>query len=197
MNELIPSEESSIDFRRYLVTFWTWLWLVALLAFLAGAAAYSFNQRQTPVYRASTSMLINAAPLTQTATYDTILTNQGLSKTYAELMKKGPVLNSVVQKLGLKISAAELASVITVTPVANTQLIQVDVVGADPARAAQIANTLVEVFSQQIRDTQTQRYAASKQSLQTQMSDLENQIQSSQRPARQRTHPRGSRLHRG
>ena len=78
---------------------------------------------------------------------------------------------------GLKISAAELASVITVTPVANTQLIQVDVVGADPARAAQIANTLVEVFSQQIRDTQTQRYAASKQSLQTQMSDLESQIQ--------------------
>ena len=47
-------------------------------------------------------MLINAAPLTQTANYDTVLTNQGLSKTYAELMKKGPVLNSVVQKLGLK-----------------------------------------------------------------------------------------------
>jgi succinoglycan biosynthesis transport protein ExoP len=177
MTELIPSEESTFDVRRYLITFWTWLWLIAFLAILAGAAAYSFSQRQTPVYRASTSLLINAAPLTQTATYDTILTNQGLSKTYAELMKKGPVLNSVVQKLGLKISAAELASVITVTPVANTQLIQVDVVGTDPARTAQIANTLVEVFSQQIQDMQTQRYAASKQSLQSQMNDLESQIQ--------------------
>ncbi len=58
----------------------------------------------------------------------------------------------------------------------DTQLINISVQNPDPYLASTIANTLVSVFSVQIQSTQSERYAASKQSLQKQMSDIEYQI---------------------
>ena len=65
---------------------------------------------------------------------------------------------------------------ITAKPVTNTQLINIFAESTDPKLAADIANTLVMVFADQVQSLQTTRFSASEQNLQAQMTDIENKI---------------------
>jgi capsular exopolysaccharide synthesis family protein len=167
-------EESSIDLRLYLALLRHWAWLLILAAILTAAAAFFYTRTLTPVYSASTTMLVNEAPSTRSTDYTSIITSERLALTYAEMMKKRPVVDATLLRLG--IAPEQFSGSIMVKPVRDTQLLTVTVEDTDPTRAAQVSNTLVEVFSETIRSTQAERYAASKVSLQSQMTVVEGQI---------------------
>jgi non-specific protein-tyrosine kinase len=168
--------EEGIDLRQYLSLFWHWAWLILLAAAVAGAASYFFSQRMTKVYQSSTTVLVNEAPATKTTDYSSVMMSQQLTSTYSNMMAKDNVLTEVSKQLGLSIPIAELKSMITVTPVTDTQLITVTVQSSDPTLSAKIANTLTTVFASQIQDIQTERFSQSETSLKSQLTDLETQI---------------------
>jgi len=178
MNTPLPEETSpeSIDLRQYAYLLWHWAWLIALAALLAGAAAYLVSRQQTPIYQAATTVMVNEAPSSQGNDYTSVLVSEQLTQTYSQLAVTQPILEQVAARLGLGLSGANLAGIITVQPVRDTQLIQITVRLEDPALAAAIANTLAQVFSEQIRQMQSDRFSASLDSLQAQMADVEAQI---------------------
>ncbi len=171
----------SIDLRRYFALLMHWGWLIILAVALSGAAAYLVSVRMTPVYQASTTILINQAPSTRVSDYASLLTSERLTQTYSQLITKKPVLQGVAEALqrdyGIIVDATELAALIDVSPVQDTQLIEIKVRNTDPALAANIANALVSVFSRTIQETQTARYAETKNSLQQQLDDLGQRIE--------------------
>ncbi|GAC1535189.1 MAG: polysaccharide biosynthesis tyrosine autokinase [Herpetosiphon sp.] len=133
------------------------------------------SRRQTPVYQASTTISIQDAPGTNIGSeLQSIMLSQQRIQTYARLLVAKPLLQTVGQRLGLPNGVPQRS--ILVTPVRETQLILISVLDTDPRRAAQIANTLVTTFDEQRRALQSARYAASKQSLQQQMTTLQQQI---------------------
>lgn len=166
----------SDDLRRYMGMLWRWAWLLALSTVLGAGAAYLVSIRMTPVYQASTTVLINEAPATRSTDYASLVLSERLAQTYAELMVKAPVLEEVINRLQLPYAVTSLKKVVQVQPVRDTTLIEVRVEDADPHRAAEIANTLVAVFAEQNRALQAARYDASKQSLREQMAQIEAQI---------------------
>lgn len=165
--------EPSVDIRQYLWLLWRWLWLILLVGVLASAAGYIFSRMQTPYYRAVTTVLVSeGAYRSATDSALVMYTNQQLAKTYAEMLTKKPLLDAVAKKLGLeKISAS-----VSVAPVKDTQLLAITVEDTNPVRAADIANTLASVFSNQLAGLQASRYQASKDNLQNQLTYLEQQI---------------------
>ena len=171
----------SIDLRRYFALLVHWAWLIILAVVLSGAAAYFVSSQMTPVYQASTTVLINQAPSTRASDYASLLTSERLTQTYSQLLTKRPVLQGVVEALqrdyGVTIAVEDLDGAIDVKPVQDTQLIEINVRHTNPVLAAQIANELVAVFSQTIQDTQTARYAETKNSLQQQLEDLGQRIE--------------------
>lgn len=169
-------EESTIDLQMILNILRRWAWVIALSAVLAGLAAFIVSKQMTPVYEATTTVLINEAPSTKATDYTAVMASERIARTYSEMLTKRPVMEGIIERLGMPISATDLAAAITVTPVRDTQLITIKVENTNPDMGALIANTLVDVFSEQIMATQTSRYAASKQSLEKQMSDLDYQI---------------------
>jgi capsular exopolysaccharide synthesis family protein len=168
--------EEGFDFRQPLSLFWHWAWLIALVTVVAGAAAYVFSKRMTPYYQSSTTVLVNEAPATKTTDYSSVMMSEQLTSTYSQMMAQDPVLAEVASKLGLNMTLEDLRKLITVTPVRDTQLIQVSVETTDLQLSADIANEVATTFSRQIQDIQSQRFAQSKASLETQMSDIEGQI---------------------
>ena len=58
-----------------------WLWFIVLGAIVAGATAFFINSRQTPIYRASASYLIDNGPTGRDSAYTNILTEQRLTLT--------------------------------------------------------------------------------------------------------------------
>ncbi len=171
-----PEEETSIDLRQYLSLLRQWWWLVLLVMLLAGGAAYALSLQMTPIYRASTTLLINEAPSNKATDYTSIITSERLAKTYSEMMVKRPVLEQVVTRLGITYTADQLAGMVSVKPVTDTQLLTVTVESPSASLSALVANDLVAVFSDQLRTTETSRFSASKENLQKQISDAEAQI---------------------
>jgi len=166
----------SDDLRRYIGLLWHWAWLLALVTVLAAGAAYLVSQRLTPVYEASTTLLINEAQSNQTTDYTAILTSERLARTYAAMMTKQPVLEAVLAELSLAMDLEDLEEAVSVQPVRDTQLIEVTVQDPDPQRAADIANTIFRVFEAQNQALQASRFAASKESLAAQLEEVNAQI---------------------
>lgn len=167
----------SDDLRRYMALAWHWAWLLILASALAALAAFFVSRQMTPVYQASTLVQVIEAPNNKAIDYTSLMLSERLTQTYAELMVTRPVLQGVIDRLNLTQSPGELKASISVAPVRDTQLIKVSVQHTSPETAALIANILVEEFSAQNQAEQASRYAASKQSFEVQLGDLDRQIE--------------------
>ena len=170
-----------MELRQYGQLARKWLWLVILCAVVAGGVAYIVSKKSTPIYQASTKLLINqAASASQLSPgYQDILTSQQLARTYANLLADGPVVEGMAQRLGLPTdqrSIARLQSGITVTPIRDTQLLEVKVEGADPTLIAQMANTLPEVFIDRNQQLQMGRVGGLKTSLEKEIASVQDDI---------------------
>ena len=167
----------SDDIRRYLSMTWHWAWLLVLATLLCGAAAFILSARTTPIYLATTRLLINEAPTTRSTDYASVLTSERLARTYSELLITKPVLEEVIRRLGLDIGVRELRGAMKVDLLVDTQLIDLQVEDPSPTRAAEIANAVVAVFAEQNQALQASRYTTSKESLSSQLAEVDQQIQ--------------------
>jgi capsular exopolysaccharide synthesis family protein len=166
-----------IDIRHYFAVVWHWAWLVGLITLVAGLLTFIISKQITPVYAATTTVLVNEAPSnSKTSDYNSILTSERLTQTYSQIMVKQPILSEIIQQLNLDIDITDLEENISVQPVRDTQLINIIVKDHDPLQATLIANTLVTVFTEQIQSMQTARFSSSKQNLQDQLVSIEHQI---------------------
>jgi succinoglycan biosynthesis transport protein ExoP len=136
---------AGMELRQYVALLRKWFWLVILLAVIAAAASFVISRRSARIYQASVTLMVNQATNPAvSAGYSDILTSERLARTYASLLVSQPVLDETAQRLG--ISPKLLDGAITVTPVRDTQLLQIKVEGTLPELTAQIANTLPVIF---------------------------------------------------
>ncbi len=105
-----------------------------------------------PEYTASTRVyVLNRANEQNLSSSDFSIANY-MIKDYTILITGQNVTDKVVQKLGLRMSAAALSGKISVTAQDNTRVLQISVTDTDPQRAAQIANSVREEAAIQIKD---------------------------------------------
>ena len=178
MEQLEPNElsESAVDIKEYFYLFWSWAWLILLAGAVAGAAAYMVSVRMTPVYEASTKLLISAPSSVSGLDPTQLVTTDYMTTTYSKMLLDRPVLEGVIKQLSLQTSPDALKGQISVDEVPNTQLLTITVSDPEPTQAANIANAVASVFGARIRELQSQRYAESRDGLQKQVSDMEQQI---------------------
>jgi len=167
----------SEDLRQYAMLLWHWAWLLVLAGGLAAGAAYYVSQRMTPVYQASTTVLVDYATSDGSNEYQSVLMSERLTQTYAELLTRQPVLEEVASTLNINHDVGDLREMITVQPVRDTQLIELQVESVNPELASLVANTVVDVFVEQNESRQSERYAASKESLSGQLDRIREKIQ--------------------
>lgn len=168
------------ELRQYLLILRRWLWLIILCTLLGAGSAFLVSYRATPVYSASATLLVQQAPSSSTSDLTAIRTSELLAQTYAQMLVGRPVMESVIDRMGLQTTPGDLASRVSVNMVQDTQLIEVKVEDTDPARAAQTANTIAQVFITQNQSMQQERYADSLQSMQQQMDELTSLIEETQ-----------------
>ena len=169
--------ETTVDIKEYFFLFWSWAWLIVLGGILAGVAAYMVSIQSTPIYQATTRLLVSAPPASLNSTDVTgMVTTQTMTSTYSQMLLDAPVLQGVIDQLKLNTTPEELVKAISVDVVTNTQLLTITVKDPQPSQAANIANAMATVFSDRIRELQSQRYAASRDGLSKQVTDMEQQI---------------------
>jgi capsular exopolysaccharide synthesis family protein len=121
-------------------------WLLILMPLLAGLAGYFGSMQLPQVYEATTTVLVNQTQAPGVIQYNDILTSERLTSTYAQLVERRQILTQVVGRLNLTLSEERLKEKIRVSPVRNTQLLQIAAEDEDALLAAAIANTTARVF---------------------------------------------------
>jgi len=169
-----------MELREYALLVRKWLWLIILCTVAAAAAAYVVSKNSTPIYQASTKLLVNQSSSNQAnLAYQDILMSQQLARTYANLLADRPVVEATAQRLGLPTDQKSLTALqnsISVTPIRDTQLLEVKVEGPDPQLIALVANTLPEVFIAQNQQLQLGRVTGLKTSLETEIANVQEDI---------------------
>lgn len=174
-----------MELRQYLNLIRKWLGLIVACTVIAGATAFVVSRQQIPIYEATATVLINqATSATQGTNYQDILTSERIARTYAQLLQDWPVLERTVSKLGFTSDYETLAKAfqieVTVSPVRDTQLVDLKVEASDPQLATEIANTLPAVFMEMNQEMQRKRFAETRADLQAELATVEEEIASTQ-----------------
>jgi len=146
-----------IDIKELMSVFWekrAIIFIVLIIAIILGFVYTMYFK--DPKYTASSTLLLaqkDAGDTASAVTQTDITLNDKLIATYKELAKSNTVVREVMDNLRLtNISESGLKSEINITAVKETQILQISVTDADPARAQRIANELSEVFVKKISE---------------------------------------------
>jgi len=134
--------------------------LVVLIVVLIGAV-YSLCF-QEPMFESTTNMVLtgtaSASGSTSNKDGDEAITqndlnlNAKLVATYREIIKSKTVLRDVINTLDLEYTTGELSKNISVSTVADTEMISITVKSINAEEAAKVANELARIFSENIKE---------------------------------------------
>lgn len=145
--------EHEMDLREYLFTIRKNIRVIFLSVLICGiiSGLISFFVLN-PVYEASTTLIVNKEDNEQTIQMNTsedIDFAQKLALTYGEIITSRSVIISTINKLKLDLTYEEVSENITVTNVADTQIIKITVKNNNPHLAAKICNTIPQIFDKE------------------------------------------------
>lgn len=151
------NDEIEIDLLKLAKSLLRHWWAIVLAAVIGATAGFSYATfRLTPMYRASTLMYVNNSTLSFQAGFaispGELAAAQSLVETYVVITTSRNVLNEVIDRADLDYSYEQLASMVGVSAVNETEIFSVSVVNPDPVLAERIANTIADVLPEKIAD---------------------------------------------
>lgn len=128
--------------------------LVAISTLLGVIIATVITFTTTPLYEAKAEIFVStpASTLDISALATGSSFSQQRVKSYAQIINSPLTLEPVIRELNLKMSATELAEMISASAPLDTVLIQLTVTDTDPERGAEIANAVADQFAVTVSD---------------------------------------------
>ena len=131
-----------------------WALILGLLLGLLLAGIYTWGI-QKPTYTASSMIYMRGAGTT-VASFQDLQIGAALTQDYEIIFTSRPVLQEVIERLGLDIDYKQLATQIEMSNPTDTRILTVSMTGTDAQQAADIVNTLVEVSIDSIKEIDSQ-----------------------------------------
>jgi capsular exopolysaccharide synthesis family protein len=122
--------------RQYTASIVRWWWVLNLSTVVAFAIPYLIGRDQAPQYKATTTLIVGRS-LQSPAD---LQADQFLAQTYADLAQREPILQAVVNKLGLTGDWQDLSRQVEAVPIVDTPLVEITGHSESPARAEAVAD---------------------------------------------------------
>lgn len=127
------------------------LWMIlAIVVIVIIGNVYTILTR-VPMYQSNTTIVLVGESKKEYSQSDSLL-NQNLIGTYSEIITSRKVLQQVIDNLKLKMTVDELSKNITTSSVEDTEIIRITVNNEKKKMAAEIADEVASVFSEEIQD---------------------------------------------
>ena len=131
-----------IDLQRIFGIILKRWWLLLGMTVLAAVVGYMVSQKQTPVYEATSTLILGQISQLNILDRTEILNSEVVIQTYADIVRREPILEEVVRKADLKITWQELRKLVSVNPVSGSQLMEIKVEAHSPEEAAKLADLI-------------------------------------------------------
>lgn len=148
-------DEREIDLKEIFLAIKEKIFLILAVGLLCGCLAGAGTKLFiTPTYTSTFSMLAisKEASLDASTSAADLQLGAQLVKHYEILVQSTPVLEKVIENLGLDMKAGELRENITIVNPADTRILEVSVVDTDPEMAKKIVDELAKEGSAYISD---------------------------------------------
>ncbi len=127
------------------------LLIILLIVGAAGVSAIISFFVLTPTYQSSTQFIVNQdTNEVNNVDLNQIRSNVEIINTYNEIITSNRILDQVVDDMNLTISTGALSEKIALSNSEGSQVVTLTATDYDPAVAAEIANTTVEVFREDL-----------------------------------------------
>ncbi|HID63880.1 MAG TPA: hypothetical protein EYP49_14260, partial [Anaerolineae bacterium] len=130
--------------RQYLRLIRRWWWLLVVGAVIPMVVSYYFASQQPDLYQAKATIMVGTGLQNPDPDPRQISLGNALATAYAELVKQGPVVEAVIERLGLRRTPGQLAAQIGTRTYSGAQLLEIQVTDTNPEAAALIANALAD-----------------------------------------------------
>lgn len=152
MNNRQENDEATIDLLELFYVLKKKI-LIILGAFVAGIiimAVYTMFF-VTPIYSATTKMYMISESTVITSVADLQLGTQ-LTPDYSALVKSRPVLEQVIENLGLNMSAGQLGGSLSIENPSGTRILSITVTHPVPETAQKLANEVASVSADKVSE---------------------------------------------
>jgi capsular exopolysaccharide synthesis family protein len=162
-----------MELEQYVAVIRRWWWLMVACVLVATGFSYYGTLQMPRIYQATTTVMVGQAMEEVNPTSQDLYISTQLAQTYADMVRRRPILEGAAQALGLEY--VPWAENISARQVPGTQLLEVSVRDTNPDRAAALANEIAYQLIQRSpaasEDQQRQTFARQ------QLSDLEGKIE--------------------
>ena len=169
-----------MELREYLALIRKWWWLIVLCTVLAAGASLMVSRSTPPTYQASTTLMVGQFIQDPDPNTQDMSTSERLAQTYAEMVRRQPILEATVEALDLDMNWKALRERVSVNLVRNTQLMEIQVTDTDPQRAMLTANEIARQLILQSPTQPDKEREAHRQFVTAQLADLQAKISAGQ-----------------
>jgi succinoglycan biosynthesis transport protein ExoP len=128
-----------------------YVFFILIAAVLTSGFALGFSLVQEPKYEGSIKMLVGQRVGSEKPEYFlNVYDLQLVARTSVEMVETTPVAQATIQRLNLQTTSEAFLKNLSAEQISNTQVVEISYRHSSPERAAQIANTVGEVFAERI-----------------------------------------------
>lgn len=179
-------ESEELELRDYLLVLSKRKALILVLLVAAAVSAYFFSKAMPPVYQATTTILIKGPSSMQNPFSEAfgIASNPDIQN-YVEILKSRTVIQKASDKLGLNLKPGtlefdKLRSAVSVQAVQGTDVVRVSVESTDPAQARDVANAIVDAFSELTQQSNREEVSGAADFISTQLPTVEADLRAAE-----------------
>lgn len=156
-------------------------WLILLSAVIIPVAAFAYSSREKPVYQASATVLLSTQSLAAalTGTQNQLDTPDRIAATQAELARVPEVVNSVIGRFHLPMTAGAFLSQSSVTAQVGADILVFTVTSGDPALVPKLASAYAHAYTAYRLRLDTASLEAARAEVQAQLDELRRAHQAS------------------
>ncbi len=164
-----------MELGRYLEILKRWWWLMILSTVLAAGASYIYSQQQPRIYASRATLMVGTSIRSQNPNQAELGISRTLAEIYGELVRRTPITQAVIDKLGLEMKSEQLATMIQTQVIQDAQLLEITVLDVSPQRARVLANALANELIVQ-SPTGARGNQETQQFIQSQLIELQGKI---------------------
>lgn len=169
-----------MELRKNLAVMRRWWWLILLGVVLAGGGGYAASRSMPLVYETKTTLMVGRFIESTNPSTSEMNTSQQLAQSYAEMVRRGPVLQATVGTLGQDMNWTALRGKVSTNLVPGTQLLEIHVRDSDPQRAKTLADELARQLILHSPTTPEKEQEWYREFVKTQLTDLQTKISETQ-----------------